>query len=128
MVPLPSLATVDGKPLTDLLSADKIAQVVQDTVQGGAAVVNLLQTGSAFYAPASSIARMVTAILSDSGEVLSTCALLEGEYGVDGVYMCAPAHLGKDGVGAIEVYDLSEDELAQMHKSAEAVESQLATL
>ena len=118
MVCLPRFSYVDGKPLTEFLDADDIAELTRRTVGGGAEVVAFLKTGSAFYAPAASIARMVGAILSDSGETMSVCAYLEGEYGVDDVYMCVPARLDKTGLAEVVVYDLDEDELAALQASA----------
>jgi malate dehydrogenase len=124
MLPLPRLSTVDGRPVTELLDAAAVKQVVQNTVKGGAAVVELLQTGSAFYAPASSIVRMVEAILRNSGQVLSTCARLEGEYGIDDVYICVPARLDSSGVRQIIELDLTAEELSQIRSSAAAIKAQ----
>ncbi len=128
MVPLPSLATVKGEPLTSLLTEEELERIAEATVQGGAAVVNLLQTGSAFYAPASSIAKMVEAILGDTGAVLSSCALLDGEYGISDVYMCVPAVLGAGGVQSIVELPLSAKELAALQTSAEAIKAQVRGL
>jgi malate dehydrogenase len=128
MVPLPRLATVNGIPLPELLSAEQIATVVHNTVQGGAAVVDLLKTGSAFYAPASSIVQMVSELLQPTGRVLSACARLEGEYGIDGVYMCVPARLGRGGVEEIVELELSDAEIAALRDSAGAIKAQLGTL
>ncbi|MCL1847311.1 MAG: malate dehydrogenase [Coriobacteriia bacterium] len=126
MVPLPRLSTVNGVPLPQLLSDPQIASAVQDTIQGGAAVVELLKTGSAFYAPASSIALMVAELLRPSGRVLSVCARLEGEYGIDGVYMCVPAILGAAGIERIVELQLDAAELDQLRCSAETIKEQLA--
>ncbi len=128
MLPLPRFSTVDGKPISELLDAEDIDQVVENTVKGGAAVVELLQTGSAFYAPASSIVTMVEAILSDDGRVLSTCALLEGEYGIDGIYMCVPARLGPEGVKEIVEFDLLEEEHARLVASATSIRASVEVL
>jgi malate dehydrogenase len=127
MVPLPSLATVNGVPLKQALSApdEQLPQILEATVQGGAAVVELLQTGSAFYAPASSIVQMVEAILGNSGTVLSTCAKLQGEYGVENVYMCVPARLGAGGVQEVVELNLAAEELAALQTSAAAIKAQL---
>jgi malate dehydrogenase len=128
MVPLISHATVGGKDITSMLADDELSQIVKDTVNGGGAVVDLLKTGSAFYAPASSIARMVAAILNDTGEMLSTCAYLNGEYGTNDVYMCVPARLGKTGVRNVVELDLSEAERAQVEQAAESIKSQVASV
>jgi malate dehydrogenase len=128
MVPLPRLAAVNGTPLPELLSAEQIETVVRNTVQGGAAVVELLQTGSAFYAPASSIVQMVAEMLRPSGRVLSACARLEGEYGIDGVYMCVPALLGQNGVERIVELDLTFEEHAALKNSANSIKAQLTAL
>jgi malate dehydrogenase len=125
MVPLPRLATVRGVPLPELLDAQRIDAVVRNTVQGGAAVVELLKTGSAFYAPAASIARMVEELLRPSDTPLSVCARLEGEYGIDGVYMCVPALLGKGGVERIVELELTAEELAALQASAQAIRAQI---
>jgi malate dehydrogenase len=101
---------------------------VRNTVQGGAAVVELLQTGSAFYAPAASIVRMVSELLRPSGQVLSVCARLEGEYGIEGVYMCVPALLGTEGVEKIVELDLTPEERAALESSANAIKAQVAAL
>jgi malate dehydrogenase len=125
MVPLPRLSTVNGVPLPELLTSEQIETIVDDTIQGGAAVVKLLQTGSAFYAPASSIALMVAEILKPGGRILSTCARLEGEYGIDGVYMCVPAILGAGGVEKIVELELTDDELAKLRGSADSIKEQI---
>jgi malate dehydrogenase len=128
MVPVPSQTTVAGQPLAEVVSAAELEQIVHNTVQGGAAVVELLQTGSAFYAPASSIVRMVEAILTDSKAILSTCAHLEGQYDIDDVYMCVPAVLGAKGVEAVVEDELTDGELATLQASAEAIKAQAASI
>lgn len=128
MVPLPRLSTVAGRPFTDLLPADEVAEVVRRTVFGGAEVVSLLKTGSAFYAPGVSVASMVEAVLSDSGAVLPTCARLEGEYGVSGVHMSVPVLLGREGVRAVPELPLTDDELAAVRASAAQIAEQIAAL
>jgi malate dehydrogenase len=97
MVPLPRFSTVGGTPLTELLPAERVEALVERTVFGGAEVVALLKTGSAFYAPAASIVAMVEAILGDTGRVMPSCVLLEGQYGLDDVYLSVPAALGSIG-------------------------------
>jgi len=128
MVPLPRLSTVAGRPLTDLLPAEEVAEVVRRTVFGGAEVVSLLKTGSAFYAPGVSVASMVEAVLSDSGAVLPSCVRLDGVYGITGVHMSVPAVLGREGVRAVPELPLEPNELAALRASAEAVAEQIAAL
>lgn len=134
MVPLPSLATVNGKPLMEVLAADggsaeeKLNTILEATIQGGAAVVKLLETGSAFYAPGSSIARMVEAILSDTGELLSVCSPLSGEYGIKDVSMCVPTVLGLEGMREIVELPLSSEELTQLQDSAVAIKAMMKDL
>lgn len=128
MVPLPRLSTVAGRSFTELLPADDVAEVVRRTVFGGAEVVSLLKTGSAFYAPGASVASMVEAVVSDSGAVLPSCVRLEGTYGISGVHMSVPAMLGREGVRAIPELQLTADELAALRSSAATVAEQIAAL
>jgi malate dehydrogenase len=128
MLPLPRLAKVNGTPLFELLTEEQVASVLHNTVQGGAAVVELLQTGSAFYAPASSIVLMVEELLQPTGRILPVCVRLEGEYGINGVYICVPALLGPSGVERIVELDLTSQERAALQTSANAVKAQLSTL
>jgi len=128
MVPLPRHSTVDGTPLTELLSADRVEALVQRTVFGGAEVVALLKTGSAFYAPAASVTAMVEAVLADTGEVLPSCVYLDGEYGISGVYLSVPAGLGREGVRGIVELDLDDEELAALRASAATVAEAVSTL
>lgn len=128
LLPLPRHTTVCGRPLTELLSADEIAEVVRRTVQGGAEVVGLLKSGSAYYAPASSIVSMVEALVGDTGATLPTCVMLRGEYGIDGVYVSVPATLGARGVRAIPALDLDSAELAALEASSESVRRQMAAV
>lgn len=127
MVPLPSLAKVKGKPLLEVLDAqgtpEKLDTILEATVQGGAAVVKLLETGSAFYAPASSIVQMVDAILNNTGVTLSICAPLAGEYSISDVMMCVPAVLGAEGVREVIELPLSDDELKQLQESAATIKA-----
>jgi malate dehydrogenase len=126
MVPVPSQCTVDGKPLRDLLPADKIEELVVRTRNGGAEVVALLKTGSAYYAPSAAAARMVKAIAEDSGASMPVCAWVQGEYGVRDVYLGVPGKLGRQGVIAIEELDLEPAELAALREAAEAVRAKQA--
>jgi len=126
MLPLPRFSTIDGVLVSELLDAEALARVTRNTVQAGAAVVELLQTGSAFYAPASSIVRMIEAILGIDTAPLSVCAHLDGEYGIHDVYMCVPAHLGATGVIEVVELDFNDTELAQLQNSAAAIKQQLS--
>ena len=128
MVPIRSWATVDGKPLAEVLPADQVDALVARTVNGGAEVVALLKTGSAFYAPAASVVEMVEAVLADSGRVLPTCARLEGEYGISGVHMSVPARLGAAGVVEVVEMPLADDELAALRASAATIADGVAEL
>lgn len=128
MLPMPRLSTVAGRPLTEVLDAEAIAEVVRRTVFGGAEVVSLLKTGSAFYAPAASITAMVAAIVGDTGAVLPSCVLLDGQYGISGVYLSVPASLGAGGVRAVPELPLSDDELAALRGCADGVAANLAAM
>jgi malate dehydrogenase len=126
MVPVPSACSVDGKPLTDLLPADKIEELVTRTRNGGAEVVALLKTGSAYYAPSAAAARMVRAVATDSGDVLPVCAWVDGEYGISGVYLGVEAEIGAGGIKKVVERDLTETELAALREAAEAVRAKQA--
>jgi malate dehydrogenase len=126
MVPVPSACTVDGKPLSDLLPAEKIEELVTRTRNGGAEVIALLKTGSAYYAPSAAAARMVRAVHEDSGAVLPVCAWVDGEYGISGVYLGVPAELGRQGVRRVVETPLADSELAELRKAAEAVRAKQA--
>jgi malate dehydrogenase len=126
MVPVPSACTVDGKPLTDLLPADKIEELVTRTRNGGAEVVALLKTGSAYYAPSAAAARMVRAVATDSGAVLPVCAWVDGEYGISGVYLGVEAEIGAGGVKKVVERDLTDTELAALKEAADAVRAKQA--
>ena len=125
MVCWPRLTKVKGTPITELMSAEEVAQVVQRCVKGGAEVVSYLKTGSAYYAPGASIARMVEAILGDTHEVMSVCAHIDGAYGIDDLYMNVPVRLGRAGVEEIVEFDLNADELAALQASAASVRAGL---
>ena len=126
MVPVPSRCTVDGKPLTDLLPAEKVEELVVRTRNGGAEVVALLKTGSAYYAPSAAAARMARAVIEDSGAVLPVCAWVDGEYGIAGVYLGVEASIGKEGVKKVVETDLTDSELAALKEAAEAVRAKQA--
>ncbi|MGW4946666.1 malate dehydrogenase [Actinoplanes sp. NPDC004185] len=126
MVPVPSRCTVDGKPLSDLLPADKIEELVVRTRNGGAEVVALLKTGSAYYAPSAAAARMAKAVAEDSGVVLPVCAWVDGEYGISGVYLGVEAEVGADGIKKVVEEKLTDTELAGLKEAAEAVRAKQA--
>ncbi len=126
MVPVPSRCTVDGKPLSDLLSAEKIEELVVRTRNGGAEVVALLKTGSAYYAPSAAAARMAKAVIEDSGAVMPVCAWVDGEYGIEGVYLGVEAEIGREGVRRVVETALTESELAGLKEAAEAVREKQA--
>ena len=121
MVPLARYSTVAGIPLPDLLPADKIEAIVQRTRKGGAEIVNLLKTGSAFYAPSAAIVEMVEAILKDKKKILPCAAYLEGEYGVQGLFVGVPVKLGARGIEQIIEIKLTAEEQAALGKSADSV-------
>ncbi|MEU8235811.1 malate dehydrogenase [Actinoplanes sp. NPDC048967] len=126
MVPVPSRCTVDGKPLSDLLPADKIEELVVRTRNGGAEVVALLKTGSAYYAPSAAAARMAKAVAEDSGVVLPVCAWVDGEYGISGVYLGVEAEVGAEGIKKVVEEKLTDTELAGLKEAAEAVRAKQA--
>ena len=126
MVPVPSRCTVDGRPLTDLLPAEEIEELVTRTRNGGAEVVALLKTGSAYYAPSAAAARMARAVAEDSGAVLPVCAWVDGEYGISGVYLGVEAEIGASGVRRVVETDLTDDERAGLAEAAEAVRAKHA--
>ena len=123
MVPVPSHCTVDGKPLSEMLSAEKIDELVTRTRNGGAEIVGLLKTGSAYYAPSAAAARMAKAVAEDSGEVIPVCAWVDGEYGISGVYLGVLAELGAEGVRKVVETPLTDAELTALKAAAEAVRS-----
>ncbi|GAB1645075.1 malate dehydrogenase [Krasilnikovia sp. MM14-A1259] len=126
MVPVPSRCTVNGKPLSELLPADKIEELVTRTRNGGAEVVALLKTGSAYYAPSAAAARMAKAVAEDSGAVMPVCAWVDGEYGISGVYLGVEAEIGADGVRRVVETKLTDSELAGLKEAAEAVRAKQA--
>ncbi|MDZ7289665.1 MAG: malate dehydrogenase [candidate division KSB1 bacterium] len=121
MVPLPRYTTVSGIPITQLLPADQVAKLVDRTRKGGTEIVNLLKTGSAYYAPAASVAQMVEAIVFDKRRLLPASAYLEGEYGLSGVFAGVPIILGRNGIEKIVEIELTEEEKQALHKSAAEV-------
>jgi malate dehydrogenase len=126
MVPVPSRCTVDGKPLAGLLPAEKIEELVIRTRNGGAEVVALLKTGSAYYAPSAAAARMARAVAEDSGAVMPVCAWVDGEYGISGVYLGVEAEIAATGVKRVVETSLTDSELAGLKEAAEAVRAKQA--
>lgn len=126
MVPVPSRCTVNGKPLSDVLSAGEISELVDKTRNGGAEIVALLKTGSAYYAPSAAAARMARAVITDSNEVMPVCAWVNGEYGISGVYLGVEAQIGKNGISKVIETKLTPDELASLKVAAQAVASKQA--
>jgi malate dehydrogenase len=120
MVPVASACKVDGKPLSDLLSADEIEELV---VRTGAEVVALLKTGSAYYAPSAAAARMAKAVHENSGAVMPVCAWVDGEYGLSGAYLGVEAELGKEGIRKVVETPLTADEKALLVEAYEAVKA-----
>jgi malate dehydrogenase len=118
MVPLISHCKVNGIPISKMLPAEKINQIVQRVKDGGAEIVNLLKTGSAFFAPGLSIAEMAESILKDKKKTLPCSVLLEGEYGISGIFIGVPVVLGKKGAEKVVELELSTDERELLHKSA----------
>jgi malate dehydrogenase len=126
MVPVPSACSVDGRPLAELMPAADIEALVQRTRDGGAEIVGLLKTGSAYYAPSAAAARMARAVAEDSGAVLPVCAWVDGQYGISGVYLGVEAEIGRTGVRRVVQRDLTDDELASLRQAAEAVRAKHA--
>jgi malate dehydrogenase len=121
MVPLPRYSTAGGVPITELMAKDRIDALVDRTRNGGAEVVALLKTGSAYYAPAASVAQMVDSILNDRNQVLPCAAYLKGQYGIDGLFVGVPVKLGRRGVSQVVEIELQADERAAFDRSAAAV-------
>jgi malate dehydrogenase len=121
MVPLPRYSTVNGIPITELLDADTIDRLVERTRNGGAEIVELMQTGGAYYAPASSAYVMVEAILLNQHRLLPIASYLQGEYGLQDIFIGVPARLGCSGIESILQLNLTEVEQTALYKSAEAV-------
>jgi len=128
MVPVPRYATVNGISITQLLSAEQIARLVQRTRDGGAEIVNYLKQGSAFYAPGAAIVQMVEAIVKDKKRVLPAAAYLEGEYGLHDIYVGVPILLGAAGVEKVIEVELTTEEQAALRQSAAAVEELVRAL
>ena len=122
MVPLPRYSTVAGIPITELMPEDRIDALVERTANGGAEIVKLLKTGSAYYAPASAAVEMAESILKDKKKILPCAAYLQGEYGIQDLFIGVPVKLGAGGVESIIEITLTDEETAALMKSAEAVQ------
>lgn len=121
MVPLPRFSTVGGISVTELMSKEQVEAIIQRTRDGGAEIVKLLKTGSAYYAPSASAAEMVESILKDKKKILPCAAYLEGEYGIDGIFVGVPCKLGARGIESIVQLNLTVEERMALQKSASAV-------
>ena len=128
MVPLPHHATVQGKPLTELVDDETLEGLYQRTRDAGAEIVALLKKGSAYYAPSASIAQMVNAIAGDTKETLPVCAWCTGQFGISDVYVGVPARLGRGGVEEIVELDLSDEERDRLREAAEGIRAKCADL
>ncbi len=126
MVPVPSQSSVKGKSLSEVLPKDEIDKLVERTRNGGAEVVALLKTGSAYYAPSAAAAEMAKAVATNSNKVMPVCAWVDGEYGINGVYLGVEAQLGSNGINKVVETKLTEDELAALKVAAEAVRTKQA--
>jgi malate dehydrogenase len=122
MVPLTRFSTVAGVPITELISSERIDELVKRTRNGGAEIVSLLKTGSAYYAPSSAAVEMAESILKDKKKILPCAAYLEGEYGISGLFVGVPVKLGKNGIEQIISLKLTADEKKALGKSAAAVQ------
>ena len=121
MVPVPSRASVGGKPLTEVLDQSEIDEIVQRTRDGGAEIVALLKTGSAYFAPAAAAENMVRAVADNTNEIQPVSAWVDGAYGIEGVYLGVPAKIGNDGVQEVVELDLTEEEVSALRTAADAV-------
>ncbi|MGH9263231.1 MAG: malate dehydrogenase [Acidimicrobiales bacterium] len=121
MVPVPSLATVSGRPLREVLDEQAIDEIVQRTRDGGAEIVALLKTGSAYFAPAAAAENMVRAVADNTKEIQPVSAWVQGAYGIEGVYVGVPVKVGREGVEEVIELDLDDDEVAALRTAADAV-------
>jgi malate dehydrogenase len=128
MVPLPSMATVSGVPITQMLSSEQVDEIVQRTRQGGAEIVDLLGSGSAFYAPAAAIVEIIDAILLDQKRILPCAAYLQGEYGLNDLFVGVPVKLGAGGVEEVIELDLTDEEREDLEHSADDVRQMVEVL
>jgi len=128
MVPLTRYTTVSGVPVPELLPKDRLDGIVQRTAQGGGEIVKLLKTGSAYYAPAAGVFEMVDSIVRDRKKILPCAVYLNGEFGLENVFVGVPCKLGAKGMEGVFEPKLTSDELALLHKSAGDVAAQMAKL
>jgi malate dehydrogenase len=128
MVPVPSLCRVGDRPLVNVLDAATIDGLVERTRNGGAEIVGLLKTGSAYFAPSAAAAKMVRAVITDSGDEMPVCAWMTGQYGIDDVYLGVEARIGAGGVQRVDELPVNEVELAALLDAAEAVKAKVADL
>ena len=128
MVPIPSCTSVGGIPITQLIESSRLEEIVDRTRKGGAEIVSLLKTGSAYYAPAAACAQMVEAVVRDKKRVLPVAALCDQEYGVGGYYVGVPVVMGSGGVEKIIQLDLTDNETADFQNSVDAVKQLVATM
>ena len=128
MVPVPSCTTISGIPVSEFISQDKLDTIIERTRKGGAEIVNYLKTGSAYYAPSSSVIQMVEAILKDRKRILPCSAWLEGEYGISDVFCGVPVLLGANGIERVLEIKLTDDEKAALQKSAASVRKSIDNL
>ncbi|MEY3406040.1 MAG: malate dehydrogenase [Actinomycetota bacterium] len=128
MVPVPSVSTINGKPINEVLGAEKVNELVERTRNGGAEIVALLKTGSAYYAPSAAVARMAKAVHEDSGDIFPVCAWVDGQFGIEGVYLGVEARLGAGGIKAVVETKLEADELEALKIAAEAVRAKQADI
>jgi malate dehydrogenase len=128
MVPLPGRATVDGKPLRELVDEESLERLYTRTREAGAEIVGYLKKGSAYYAPSAAVAQMVDAIVGDTKDVLPACAWCSGQYGVSDVYVGVPVRLGRGGVQEIVELELSDSEAAALREAAEGIRTKCADL
>ncbi|MCH1494332.1 MAG: malate dehydrogenase [Rubripirellula sp.] len=128
MVPIPSCTSVGGIPITQLINSDRLEEIVDRTRKGGAEIVSLLKTGSAYYAPAAACAQMVEAVVKDKKRVIPVAALCDSEYGVGGYYVGVPVIMGSNGVEKVIELSLTEKETADFQNSVDAVKQLVATM
>ena len=128
MVIIPRLCTVGGTPITEMLPRETIDRLVKRTINGGAEIVDLLKTGSAFYAPSAAVAQMTEAIILDKKQILPCAVYLQGEYGISDTVLCVPVKLGRKGIEQIIELELNDEEKAQLVDSAGAVSKLVKTM
>jgi malate dehydrogenase len=128
MVPLPRYSTVSGIPITELMSEEAVARIVERTRKGGGEIVAYLKEGSAYYAPSAAIVEMLEAILRDKKKILPCAAYLQGEYGINGLFVGVPVKLGEKGIEQVIEIHLTAEERAALQKSAASVQELVAKI